>query len=587
MYTIRVNGHNIRRFRLCSFENDPAVTTAAVEISTYLQLQASCSNAEGTVFVGLVKDIPEVKQLAKQIAEEGILIKISDSNIYIAGGSGRSTIYAAYEFLEKYCGWGFYAPGLETEPEGLVELKDLEYIFNPPFGYRMNLLPSNGSGTSHFLKRHLNAKWGPVPLPPEQGGSEIYATNNCHTFRELISDKEYYEEHPEYFGVDENGKTFPQSGDGAPPCLSNPKVYDIVLENLLAAIRRHPSARYVSVSQNDGMEFCHCEACRKVNEEEGTDGGTVYRFVNRIAAAVEKEYPHILVETIPYNYSTKPPVKTVMRDNVAIRLCLMATCREHTIADESCPYNEKVRAYLQDWSKICKHLEIWDYNANYQNYPISIPNFKLLYQNVRRLRSYPVKGILFLGAHTTDPDIEFSALWGYLQGRLAWNPDMTYVEYLRDTKNFLKAYYGDGGTYLYDYLMLTLMQPSSDYHYGPSATCEQIIPMLKLPDGSPDMTYIRDANDLFDLAEAASSGEALERIRRTRLHLDWYELCTTYKFVRANGTEEEKAVLRGKYEKFISAVNKWERFCVRETVAGKMYGKQFDFEIDPNSFIGA
>ena len=162
---------------------------------------------------------------------------------------------------------------------------------------------------------------------------------------------------------------------------------------------------------------------------------------------------------------------------------------------------------------------------------------------------------------------------------------MTYAEYLACAKEFLAAYYGAGGEYLYDYLFLCAIQPSSDYHYGPYANCEQIIPMLTLPDGSPDMTFINDANDLFDLAENATEGEALERVRRTRLHLAWYELCTTYKYIREHGTEAEVASLRKKYGDFFNAVNKWELFALNEGRKGALYGKDFDFEIDPNDYI--
>ena len=272
-----------------------------------------------------------------------------------------------------------------------------------------------------------------------------------------------------------------------------------------------------------------------------------------------------------------------MRDNVSVCLCLMIACREHSIADESCPYNEKVRKYLEDWSKVCKYIRIWDYNANFNNYPISVPNLKLLYQNVKYLRDFPVKGILFQGAHTTNPDIEFSSLWGYLQGKLAWNPDMSYAQYINCVKEFLYAYYGGGAPFIYDYLMLMLMQPSSDYHYGPAATCEQIIPIRKLPNCCLDMTFIQDGNELFDLAELAATGNALENVKRLRLHLTWYELCTTYKHIRENGNWDEINALRNKYADFHNTVSQWEGFRISE--GRSFYGTEFDFDKDPNSYI--
>ena len=580
MHNILINGLEIQKYQIMCLSDDSAVLTAKQELQDYLKTE---QGTIGKIYLGLCQDIPCLANVVNRVDIEGIYIKICNQDVYIAGGSGRAVIYAVYEFLERFCGWRFFTPDVETEPVGTVNLENTEYLFNPPWEYRMNLVPTSGAGTSHFRKRHLNARWGFDPEPEELGSSITFAGHSGHTFQFLIPDTVYFDEHPEYFAMNGNGERVMDKVCGTQPCLSHPKVFEIVLENLRKDLRAHPNARFASVSQNDGGVFCQCEACRKINEEEQTDGGTIFRFVNRIAEAIEDEFPNVLIETLAYNFSTKPPVKTVMRDNVSVCLCLMIACREHTISDESCSYNEKLRQYLADWSKSCKFLRIWDYYANFNNYPICLPNFKLLYQNMKRLRCHTVKGIMYQGAHSTDPDIEFSALWGYLQSKLCWNPDMSYVEYLNCAKEFLQAYYGGGGTFIYEYLMLRMMQPSSDYHYGPVATCEQILPMLHLPDGSPDMTFIQDANDLFDLAEAAATAEALERVKRSRLHLTWYEICTTYKYIRENGTEEEINALREKYEAFHNIVSKWEGFKISEGIP--YYGTPFDFDRDPNSFI--
>ena len=581
MYEILVNNKNICGFKVVAIGENAAVHTAQQELQSYLKTGEDGKN--GTIFVGEVGDIPALKDHKKDLKEEGILIQISGTDIYIAGGSGRAVLYATYEFLERFCTWRFFAPEVEKAPVGTVQLADQTYLYNPRFDFRMILLPLLGEDTLHYQKRHLNARWGSVPLPAERGGSVFYADSNAHTFHDLLPDSMYFDEHPEYFAMNENGERVRDPICGTAPCLSHPNVFSIMLSNVRKIMQKNPAAKFVSVSQNDGPHYCHCPACTKANEEEETQGGAIYRFVNRIAAEIRKEYPNVLVDTLPYVYSTKPPVQEVLADNVSIRLCLMDTCREHTISDESCPYNAKVRDYFKDWAKHCSNIYLWDYAANFHNYSISVPNFKLLYQNMQRYIRFPVKGIMYQDAHTTKPNIEFGQLWGYLQAKLLWEPEMDYIQYLTCVKEFMQAYYGDGWVYLYDYLMLLMMQPSSDYHYGPAATCEQIIPMLKHEDGSLDMTFIRDANRLFDAAEAASEGEELERIRCTRLHLVWYELCTTYKYIRENGTAEEIEALRKKYENFNNTVCAWEYFSISE---GSPYkGLPFDFDKDPNSYI--
>lgn len=584
MYKILVNNKNIRDFALEVVGSDPAVKTAAKELKKYLKLHKN--GAEGTIRLGIACQMPELQAEADTIQEEGILIRISGSHLTLAGGSGRGVIYAVYEFLERYCGWRFFDADLETAPQGVVALEDTRYQYNPRFESRMILLPKTDDHRTFAAKRHLNTFWGSVSAPEDIGGSVYYAASNAHTFQDLLPVDTYYETHPEYYAVDENGKSVYAGPYETQPCLSHPDVFPIMLENVRKIMRSNPKAKLISVSQNDGPQYCKCPACTKVNEEEETKGGTIYRFVNRIAEAIEEEFPDVLVETLPYVYSTKPPVKTVLRHNVSIRLCLMDTCREHAIMDESCPYNEKVRQYFKDWAEHCSHIYLWDYAANFKNYSLCIPNFKIMYQNMQRYIRFPVTGIMYQDAHTTAISIEFGDLWYYLQAKMLWEPEMDYAEYLRHAKEFMKAFYGAGWEYVYDYLMLSMLQPSSDYHYGPSATCEQIIPMLRHADGSLDMTFIRDGNKLFDLAEAASTGKQLENVKRTRMHLIWYELCTTYRYIRENGTPEELAALRKKHEAFFNLTTQWKGFSVRECWDA-IYQMDIPFDVDPNTLMGA
>lgn len=580
MVNLSANGIPLTRFVIRNMSDDPAVDTAVKELNHYLKPQAQ--DGKGTIYVGLASDIPQLADCAKKVEEEGVLIRIDGESVYIAGGSGRGTLYAAYEFLERFCGWRFFTPELETEPKKDADLTDTTYLYNPVFHYRMNLVPSVGENESLFQKRHLNAKWGPVPLPDEVGGSITCATNNAHTLRELLPDEIYFDAHPEYYAMNENGERARDPQNGTMPCLSNPEVFDIVLENLRKEIKAHPKARYAGVSQTDGPMFCHCPECTKVNEEEETNGGTIYRFLNRIAKTLKDEFPHIMFETHPYVYSTKPPAHEVLADNVAVRLSLMDICREHALSDESCRFNKAILTYIDGWKTKCKNLYLFEYAANFHNYPISIPNFKCLYQNLKRFRCYPITGVTYLGAHTTVPDIEFCEMWTYLQSKLLWEPDMTYAQYVQHAKEFMQAQYGEGWSYIYDYLMLYMLQPSSDIHYGPAAYCEWIIPMLTLPNGDPDMTFIRDGNELFDLAEQVATGKALDNVKRTRLHLVWYELCTTYKGIRKKGNPEQVEALRKKYCKFVETVSQWEHFRINE---GEPFDGIFDFEKDPNSYI--
>lgn len=71
-------------------------------------------------------------------------------------------------------------------------------------------------------------------------------------------------------------------------------------------------------------------------QEEGSDSGTLVRFINRIAEAIEEDYPDLTVVTLAYMRTEKPPKVTKMRDNVAIQYCTHFACYQHAINDPEC-----------------------------------------------------------------------------------------------------------------------------------------------------------------------------------------------------------------------------------------------------------
>ena len=94
-----------------------------------------------------------------------------------------------------------------------------------------------------------------------------------------------------------------------------------LVRNALALLRRSPGAGMISISQNDCQGNCRCEKCKAIEEEEGAPSGLMIRFVNAVAEQIEKESPNVLVETLAYQYTRKPPRHARPRGNVVVRLC--------------------------------------------------------------------------------------------------------------------------------------------------------------------------------------------------------------------------------------------------------------------------
>ena len=79
---------------------------------------------------------------------------------------------------------------------------------------------------------------------------------------------------------------------------------------MLERIRNDPGASFYGVSQNDWYNFCTCPDCKALDDAEESHAGTMIAFVNQIAEAVEKEFPNVIIETLAYQCTRKPP-KTI------------------------------------------------------------------------------------------------------------------------------------------------------------------------------------------------------------------------------------------------------------------------------------
>ena len=124
------------------------------------------------------------------------------------------------------------------------------------------------------------------------------------------------------------------------------------------------------------MNYCRCEKCTAIDEEEESHAGTLIRFVNAVAEAVEKEFPDVLVRTFAYVYSTKPPKITKARHNVLIQYCTMDACFRHAIDDPNCPINsQRFGKELVEWNDKCSQVSVWDYVNNWKAYipPLILP----------------------------------------------------------------------------------------------------------------------------------------------------------------------------------------------------------------------
>jgi len=354
--------------------------------------------------------------------EEDFRIIVRDENIAIAGRSQagtRGTLYGVYTFLEDYVGVRFltkdhtHVPALGT----WRVVGPVDRFYHPPLRFRWSYYGEINQNPAFAARVRVNTVTGDEKLGGKTGLNLIN-----HSFHHHLSAQKYGKEHPEYFALVDGKRKLDIGGGGPELCLTNPDVLRIVTDSVLHDLKQNPKLENISVSQNDNNKYCRCADCAALDKREGTPMGSLLTFVNAVADEVAKEYPDVMVGTLSYWYSRKPPKTIKPRPNVQIQLCSIECCVLHPINDPSCKKNVQFCEDLANWGSMCDNISIWNYNTNFSNYLLPCPNLRVIEPNIRYFVANNAVGI-FMQAAGNALGAELSELRNYVMAKLLWDPN--------------------------------------------------------------------------------------------------------------------------------------------------------------------
>ena len=442
------------------------VMNAAKELAHYLKRMTGADfeikeGGEGAAIRLIVDD---------KLAEEEFVLKNCDccGGVKIAGGTARGVLYGVYGLLEDVLGVAFYTHDVTKIPtiETLV-LEDLNYTDKPALEYRQLDYPL-ATYPEYRARNRVNGTAGVYRDMVQYGGMKTYSLF-VHTFNRLVDPEIYFDEHPEYFSMVDGVRI----KERTQLCLTNPDVIAIAIESARKNLREHPEATIISISQNDWYNPCECPECAKMDAENDSHAGTLLYFVNAVAEALEEEFPHVVVDTLAYQYTRTPPKVIKPRHNVCVRLCSIECCFGHPL--ETC--NQLGSAYvgraknpkgsfqedLIGWGKICDRIYIWDYVTNYSYYWLPFPNWGVLGPNMQFFVKNGVKGVYEEGNYqSVSPDMTEMRSW--LLAKLLWNPDFDVKKGIYD---FTEAVYGPAAAEIRAYIDLLEHRVMVDgIHFG-------------------------------------------------------------------------------------------------------------------------
>lgn len=467
------------------------------------------------------------------LGDEGFVIKSAGSNLVIAGGRRRGTMYGVYTFLEDVLGCRWYTSTVSSIPKTpSITLGPLDILQKPDFEYRDVFYHDAFDGNWATRNKSNSTR---ARLDETRGGRISYYPF-VHTFARLLPPEKYLEEHPEYYSL-VNGERKAKGQYDWQLCLSNPDVIRISTEQVLRWIEEKPDATLYSVSQNDGFRGnCECEKCKAIDAEEGSPSGLILRFVNAIATEVEKKFPEKLISTVAYTYGERAPKITRPHRNVRIRLATIHICHAHPL--DECSYSKSVDALenMNAWAKLGSQIYVWHYCTSFNNYLLPYPNLEELVGDLRLYKASGVKGVFGQGNHF-GPGGLMPELQAYLLAKLLWNTQLDEKVVIAD---FLNGYFGKGGEPLGKFLDILHAKVRDEklhmFHWDPVDAAFL----------SPEI--LAAGERLFDEAEKlADSPEVLQRVRHARLSLEYVSVIgKIHEALGLSGRDTENAALVSK-----------------------------------------
>ncbi len=506
-------------------------TFAAQELSAYLTRIVGapfCVVSESDVaadvhgiYVGQTRFAARNGIDVSRLGDEEWELRTIGSDIVVAGGWPRGTLYAAYEFLERAAGVYWLDPETEVVPsEPRLRIPKLDLCGRPAFDYRFiqtgaeqhrpDLAYEDG------LFRIRNKANDGIPLAhPIRAGSpgkhhtfEVYAAGLAAT-------------HPEYFSLSDSGRRdVPGAPTGGQLCLTNQELLLLVIERLrdfiardrgVAAARGEPVPRVYDISPNrDPERLCRCSVCCLISDYEESESGLLLEFVNSVADAVRDDHPSVRIRVLAESATRDPPRTVVPRRNVVV--CLRDTAGREYFKALTHALNKEAAARLTRWSEIAPHLAVWDVWGPLSpgSFPTPHTNVSLLKPDLELLLS---RGVESVRAQCTQPETaSFFALKHWLGYKLLQAPGRA-VDPLVDV--FMAGYYGRAAPAMHKYLRYLEKRIAKTRERMATRTESERAYLLDVDFYTTSQRYL----DQAELECKAGSPELLH-VRRERIPLD-------------------------------------------------------------------
>lgn len=353
----------------------------------------------------------------------------------VAKQSEAGTANAVYTFLQEHLGVRWFWPGelgKDVVKRERIAFAPFERRYHPQIRARGGVfhyssqLTTRGYGQSHEWTRVQRLQLDSLEM---EGG---------HGFGDWW--ERYHQSHPEIFALQPDGTRsgFPNSRN-AKLCMSNPRVWELWLQDVEAAIAKDPNVKVFNASPNDGWAsgHCVCEKCSawdhpdgeprifnwfKRNEPRPALSDRDVTFANTLGELLKKKYPDKDYRVLMLSYGHSRPAPVVARPADNVIMSLVANFFGRTgLVDRGSTRGDTYREQFEAWAKVVPSM-MWRPNtgspAGWQQ---GLPDLSTQ-QTIRDFKAIAAANCIGI---FIDAVWEHWATHGpqyYVMAQLVWNP---------------------------------------------------------------------------------------------------------------------------------------------------------------------
>lgn len=271
-------------------------------------------------------------------ADDRVAVDYQNAATFPGDFDEQGTVYAVYDFLERFCAVRWYLPTelgevIPARSTLTVEGGDLRRrpAMTYRYVYRGENLPADLIGDT--IEREggypsLDQRSSRLFMRRMRQGGERYNAN--HSFYGYYD--RFLDEHPDWFA---------QGYEGQPPqmCFTNQDFINQVIADAREYFdtgKAQPGAvaagDFFALVPMDNASWCRCERCAAEILDKPTRGypftsndtasDYIFGFINKVAREVGKTHPDKWLAALAYSRYVYPPRREPLEPNVSIMLCL-------------------------------------------------------------------------------------------------------------------------------------------------------------------------------------------------------------------------------------------------------------------------